>query len=400
MNIKTLAPIWLLILIACLPQISETIYTPSLPDIARTLAVPDAWVEYTLTIYLVGFAIGSLFWGKLSDKFGRKPCLLMGIAIFILGCSGCYFSDSITTLMISRFVQSFGGSTGSVLGQAITRDVFRGVERGKAYSTIAGAISFSPAIGPFIGGVIDQMFGWPSVFLLLMMAGILVFLATSIRLSETHLDRTNSISLGKLTRAFSKDSRVLGFGIVVAACNGIHFSYYAEGSFYLIDLLGLSPSLYGLTFVVLALMAVLGSWISRTLHDHLDTKAILWRGILVQLIGSSLFLVLTIVIGAFNGPPLLSLIITIGSMAILSAGSAMVVPTCLSLALEEYQHAIGTASSLFGFFYYALISLFTFGMGLLHNDTLYPMPIYFFGIVLLILVIFLKVIKGKEKTLR
>ena len=397
MNIKMLAPIWLLILIAGLPQISETIYTPSLPDIARTLAVPDAWVEYTLTIYLAGFAVGCLFWGKLSDKFGRKPCLLIGIAIFVLGCIGCYFSDSITFLMISRFVQAFGGSTGSVLGQAITRDVFRGVERGKVYATIAGAISFSPAIGPFIGGVIDQAFGWPSIFLLLMMAGILVFIATTFSLSETHLNRTNSISLGKLTWTLSKDTRVLGFGILVAACNGIHFSYYAEGSFYLIDLLGLSPSVYGLTFVGLAFMAVLGSWVSRTLHDHLNSKEILWRGILVQLIGASLFLILTLAIGAFNGPPLLSLIATIGSMAILAAGSVMVVPSSLSLALEEYQHAIGAASSLFGFFYYALISLFTLGMGLLHNDTLYPMPIYFFGIVLFILVVFLNTIERAEK---
>jgi Bcr/CflA subfamily drug resistance transporter len=395
--IKALPPLWLLILIAGLPQVSETIYSPSLPDIAHSLAVPDSWVEYTLTIYLAGFAVGTLFWGKLSDRLGRKPCLLIGIAVFILGCVGCYFSTSITQLMISRFLQSFGGSTGSVLGQAITRDVFRGVERGKVYSTVAAALFLSPAIGPFIGGAIDQFFGWTSIFLVLMIAGILVFLSTMFKLPETHSNRTASTSLSKIARNLIRDKHVLGYGLVVAAANGIHFSYYAEGPFYLIDLLGLSPSVYGLTFIGFGFMGILGAWLSRTLHQYFSSKSILWKGILIQLSAVSFFLIATLTLEIFPLPPLISIIVTVGSMATLSAGTAMIVPNCLSLALEDYQHAVGTASSLFGFFYYTLASLMTLFMGLLHNDTKYSMPLYFFGIVLLILVVFLQFINKEEK---
>ncbi|HUX80483.1 MAG TPA: multidrug effflux MFS transporter, partial [Alphaproteobacteria bacterium] len=324
------------------------------------------------------------------------PCLLVGLFIFVLGCLGCYFSDSINLLLVSRFVQAFGGSTGSVLGQAIARDVFRGVQRGKVYSTIGGALSFSPALGPFVGGVVDQAFGWPSIFLLLMIAGTLVFLSVILKLPETHLNRATRHSLKEMAWNLLKDRRVLGFAILVAAANGILFSYYAEGSFYLIDMLGLSPSMYGLTFVGIALASFSGAWLSRTLHNHLTSEAILWRGILVQLGGAGFFVIATVMGGIFNISSLFSIVITVGSMTIIAVGSSMVIPNCLSLALEAYQHAVGTASSLFGFFYYALISLFTLVMGFLHNGTLYPMPIYFFGIIFLTLGVFLKMI-DKEK---
>jgi DHA1 family bicyclomycin/chloramphenicol resistance-like MFS transporter len=392
-----LPPIWLLILITGLPQISETIYTPSLPDIAHSLQVPDAWVEYTLTIYLASFALGTLFWGILSDRWGRRPCLLVSLVIYILGCVGCYFSDSISLLLLSRFVQGFGGSTGSVLGQAIARDAFRGVERGKVYSLVGSAISLTPAIGPFIGGIIDQYFGWSSIFLILMGAGGIVLLILCLKLEETHLTRGSSISLKNLARDLRRDKRVLGYGSLVGSCLGIWFSYYAEGSFYFIDLLELTPSTYGFSFLGLALAGVFGGWLSRRLHDHLSSQAILWKGILVQLSGASFFVAAIVISGFLSVPVFLSITFTIVSIMVMSVGTNMIIPNSLSLALEDYQHAVGSASSFFGFYYYSMISLFTLGMGLLHNGTLYPMPIYFFFISLFILTIYLKFVRKKER---
>jgi MFS family permease len=94
--------IWLIVLIAGIGQLSETVYSPALPAIAASLGVKASWVEYTLTIYLLSFGIGTLFWGRLSDHFGRKPCVLAGLAIYILGSLGCYMADSLSILMISR----------------------------------------------------------------------------------------------------------------------------------------------------------------------------------------------------------------------------------------------------------------------------------------------------------
>ncbi len=131
------APLYIIILMVTIPVLSETIYTPSLPDLAKDLAISANLAEYTLTIYLFGFAIGALIWGNLSDCYGRKPCVLTGFLIYALSCFICYLADNINMLFAARFIQAFGASVGSVLGIAIARDVVKPAERGKMFSTIS-----------------------------------------------------------------------------------------------------------------------------------------------------------------------------------------------------------------------------------------------------------------------
>ena len=384
-----LPALWLIVLIVGLPQLSETVYTPSLPDIAHALHAEESMVEYTLTIYLFGFAIGTLFWGKLSDHFGRKPCVLAGLFIFILGCIGCYFSSTIEMLMISRFIQAFGGSIGSVLGQAICRDSFHGPSLGKAYASIGSGLAIFPAIGPVIGGVIAQHFGWASIFLSLVLFAIILTLLVAKLLPETHqVANRQSVSILEISSSLLKNKKVIGFGLIVSACNGISFSYFAEGSFYLIKILGLTPSEYGLSFIAIAAATMMGGILSKKLHNHHTAKTIMGYGLVIILASASIFSLFTVI--HTNILPLstnLMIGITILSQMSIMFGICMATSNALALALADYKWCIGTASSLFGFFYYSLISLFTLGMGALHNDTLLPMPLYFFGISLFMLIV-------------
>lgn len=386
MSTSNMPPLWLLVLIVGLPQLSETVYTPALPDIARSLRVAHYLVEYTLTIYLFGFALGTLFWGKLSDKYGRKPALLAGLTQYAVGCIGCFYATSITALMISRFIQAFGGSTGSVLGQAICRDAFTGSNCGKVFSIIGGALAFSPAIGPVIGGLIAQWWGWSAIFVLLTIVGITVVIFTITQLPETYTSAPFSLqTIQKTLWVMFTDSKVLAAGFLVAACNGISFSYFAEGPFYLITMLGLSPTMYGLSFMLFAVAGMLGSHVSKKQHDHaVSAYTIMSRGAALVLFGASCFAIGTLLLYALPMHHLYSIILTLACMAFIMAGIGMIIPNILSLALEQYKTTIGTASSLFGFYYYCLISLFTLIMGLLHNDTLLPMPLFFLGIALAI----------------
>lgn len=366
----------LLVLTAGLPLLSETIYSPALPDIAYALSTSDNMAEYTLTIYLFAFALGTLFWGSLSDYYGRKPCLMAGLVIYTLGCLGCFMATSITFLLISRFIQAFGGSTGSVLTQAICRDTFKGSERGKAFAYIGSSLALAPAVGPVIGGMVDQHFGWSAIFLLLIVMGCTVLYCVHNLLEESYPPSIQRVKLVSLGLSLLRDPHVMGSSILVAAVNGISFSFYAEGSFYFIGLLGLSPAQYGFCFVGIASAAFTGALLSRYLHNRQTSMTIIKWGINAIIIGCSLFL--STVLATMANTPLIS--ISLMSMMIITLGIGMVGPSVLAQALINYQYAVGTASSLFGCFYYLLISLLTLGIGTLHNDSLWLMPAYFLGI--------------------
>jgi DHA1 family bicyclomycin/chloramphenicol resistance-like MFS transporter len=385
--IQILQPaVWLIALLAGLSLFPETIYSPSLPSIALALQTSESMVEYTLTIYLLAFGVGTLIWGRLSDRFGRKPCVLGGLMVFIVGCFGCYMSGSINDLLLARFVQAFGGSVGSVLGQAICRDSFHGPALGKTYAVVGSALAVFPAIGPILGGFISENFGWANIFLFLLFFGIVVSLVTAIFLPETHRKESRQpVSIKKVAGLLLHDKKVVGLGLIVAGSNGITFSYFAEGPFLMIQLLGLSPSQYGFSFIVLAISALCGSLLSKKLHDHHTSKTIMNYGINVVLAGCFCASVVAVLSSFILLPNLFLICALLLAQMALAFGSSMVAGNALALALVDYKWCIGTASSLFGFFYYSGISLITLGMGALHNGTLLPMPLYFLAISLLMI---------------
>ena len=395
-DLKITPPIWLIVLIVGLPQLSETVYTPSLPDIARAMQTSASMVEYTLTIYLLGMAVGTLFWGKLSDSIGRKPCIIAGLLVFLLGCMGCYFSTTITMLMMSRFIQAFGGSIGSVLGQALCRDAFFGPELSRVYSSMSSSLAVFPAFGPIIGGLIADNFGWVNIFLFLIAFGLFVCAAVALWLPETHdVARRKKVSVISVARTMIGDKKVIGLGLLVGASNGILFSYFAEGSFFLINLLGFSASHYGMSFMLIASATMLGGIVSKKLHTYFDSMKIMKFGLNIALCSTALFSSI-IMLSSWLGLTSFAIItITILLHMMTVFAVCIITSNALAASLVHYRDCIGTASSLFGFFYMTGISLCTLGIGLLHNGTLFPMPFYFLAIAILMQTTYFLMIKNK-----
>ena len=162
----------LLIALVGFPQISETIYTPALPSVAAGLHTSVFMVEATLAIYFLGFALGVLVWGTISDTYGRRNSMLSGLLVYGIGTWACANSGSVELLLFWRFVQAFGASVGSVITQTILRDSYSGAERTKLFSVMSAALAFSPALGPILGGYISELFDWRANFWALVILSI------------------------------------------------------------------------------------------------------------------------------------------------------------------------------------------------------------------------------------
>lgn len=395
---KKIPSLLMIIFLVGFPQISETIYTPALPNIAHSLMTSSHLVEWTLSIYFIGFAAGVTFWGRVSDHIGRRKSMLYGIIVYCIGCLLCLISPSIYWLLASRLLQAFGASVGSVVTQTIIRDIFQGTERNKVFSVIAIALSAAPAIGPILGGYLVEWVNWRANFILLLFMGIVLLIANFITLAETHPSLNKGVVVTKFSaviKTLMRDKRVWACTFLVGAFNGIYFSYFAEGPFILINLLHFSPSQYGWFGIAIAMGSIVGGKISHKLNEHFSPEVIVFIGGIVTLL-SIMGLNAAILTGYVT--PLVKLSGIVGivlPMSIFAVGMSLVLPNVLSVVLAPYREIAGTAGSIFGLSYYILIAGMTFIMGFLHNGTFFPMPLYFLTLAILIVMVCRILIKNK-----
>src|SRR5271155_3034161 len=175
----------LLAMLTALGPLSMDMYLPSLPDIAHVLAAPTARTQLTISSYLIGFAVGQVFYGPLSDRYGRRPVLLAALAIYIVGTGVCAAAQSIDPLLAARFLQGVGGAGSIVLARAIVRDLYAGVRAARELSLMGSISAFAPIVAPMIGGVLQIAFGWRASFVVMGLAAVAAFIMAARLLPET-----------------------------------------------------------------------------------------------------------------------------------------------------------------------------------------------------------------------
>lgn len=387
--------LFLLIILVGFPQISETIYTPSLPDITNHLHASSNMIQLTLSIYFLGFAFGVFCWGRLSDAIGRRPAMLWGIVVYGVGSLGCYLSGSVEWLLVSRFIQAFGASTGSVVTQTILRESVDGAKRHAVFAKISAALAFTPAIGPLIGGWVDQSFGFRTVFLTLVVMSVGILMYTFFSLSETRVSTTvTKISTLTVASRLVKDRRIWGFGFLIGAMNGILFSYYAEAPFIFIEYFHIKPGVFGFLGIFVALSSIIGAMLSRSMLTKFSAKHIILIGSTVTMVGA---LCLTGLVLSGISPSAIDMWLIIACIFILLLGIGMAIPNCLSLALVQYSDVLGTAGAIFGLGYYLIVSLITSGMSYLHNGSLIMMPVYFLVLAVIMVIVSKKIVSNEAR---
>lgn len=369
--------IGLLIALVGLPQISETIYTPALPNVASGLLASAYMVEATLAIYFLGFALGVLLWGMISDWCGRRHAMLIGLIVYGIGTMGCATVGSVEALLAWRFLQAFGASVGSVITQTMLRDSYDGAERTKLFAVMSGALAFSPAIGPLLGGFISEFFGWRANFLVLVILAIVISIWSILALPETrpsHIERISISKISLLFRSMMKSLVFWGHVLLIGATNGIIFGFYQEAPFVFIEQLGIQPSYYGFFGLLITAATIFSARISYRQSNRFSSHQIIQCGAACVLIGSLLFM-LSIMSGMFN-EKVLGISIAVVTLFFVFFGIGLIIPNSLSHALKPYHMAAGTAGSIFGGCYYLLIAGFTWAMSAFHNGTALPLPLY------------------------
>ncbi|HEY5280870.1 MAG TPA: multidrug effflux MFS transporter [Pseudolabrys sp.] len=334
----------LLAALTAVGPLSTDMYLPSLPDIARALNASTPEVQLTISTYLVGFACGQILYGPISDRRGRKPVLLAAVALFTAASLVCALSNSIEMLIAARTLQALGGSGAVVLTRAIVRDLYSGVRAGRELSLIGSVMALAPVVAPIGGGVLQTAFGWRSVFVVLVAAGVAGLAAVWVLLPET-LQRRDAPAASSMLASYRvvASNRVwlvyLGLGTFSYA--GL-FAWISGASFVLQNLYGLTALMFGFVFAIASFGYLAGTGIAARLVTRFGLDGMTGCGGALLALGG-LLACASLAVGLTSS---LSLVIPV---AVFLAGLGMVLPQAIAGAITPFPERAGAASSLFGF---------------------------------------------------
>lgn len=327
--------------------LSMDLYVPSLPAIGRALHAPTEQVQLTISSYLLGFAAGQILYGPISDRFGRKPVLLVALAIYGIGSVICATTQSIGTLTAVRFVQALGGAGAIVLARAVVRDLYSGVRAGRELSLMGSIQAFAPIAAPVIGGVLQTAFGWRASFILLVVFALLIGSATARLLPETLHKRTpESFSLASMAGLYlsvlKRRAFVAHLGILTTAFIGL-YAWVSGASIVIQGVYGLSPFAFGFIYAVGSSGYLLGTSIAARIVTRLGLDRMIAIGTATMAAGGlGMAAVAASGLGGVGW-----LVIT---MTVYLAGMGLSMPQTMAAALTPFPDRAGTASSLLGFF--------------------------------------------------
>ncbi|MFI2225133.1 multidrug effflux MFS transporter [Streptomyces fradiae] len=334
--------------LTALPPLSMDMYLPALPEVTGSLGAPAATVQLTLTACLAGMALGQLVVGPMSDKWGRRRPLLIGMVVYVLATAACALAPNAALLVSFRLLQGLAGAAGIVIARAVVRDLYDGVEMARFFSTLMLISGVAPVVAPLIGGQILRVTDWRGVFHVLTVVGLLLTLVVWKWLHETLPPaRRHDGGVGsalRTMRGLLADRVFTGYMLSGGFAFAALFAYISASPFVVQEIYGASPQTFSLLFGVnsVGLVAV-GQINGKLLVGRVSLDKALATGLAVITLASAALLLMT---GGVFGP--VGLVPVAAGLFVLMSAMGLAMPNTNAQALMRTPHAAGSASALLG----------------------------------------------------
>jgi len=370
-KIKGFAKFKLIIILAfasSIAPLSTDMYLPALTQVQESFKTSTFLTQLSLASFFTAFALGQLIYGPLSDIFGRKKPLLIGIFIFILSSFACIVIDDIKSFILLRFLEALGGCAGVVIARAIVNDLFELKEAAGIFALMMVFSSLAPMLSPTFGGILLEYFTWQSIFTSLFVLGILLFLMILFGLKESAPKLKNQkFSHKEAMKGYKfvlKDKAFLIYIFTAGFSLSAMFAYLTGSNFVFTQFFNLSELNFATLFGINAFGFVIGANINAKLVQKLHPQKILEKSLLIMLV-----FVIVLILNAFFMPNFWFFEI---SIFVIIAMLGFIAPNTTTLAMARFKEYSGTASAVLGMVQFALAGFISFIVGLSNANT----PLY------------------------
>lgn len=388
-SVSVLVPI--LASLTAFAPLSIDMYLPSFPRIAEEFSVPDPTVELSLASFFVGLALGQLFYGTATDRFGRKHPLYVGLTIYFISSIVCAVSPNIETLIAARFFQALGACGGIVIARAMVRDLFTHQESARVFSLLLLVMGVAPILAPLIGGYVALFFGWRAIFFVVAGVSLIVLWATANFLPETK-EPNPAVKISNTFQNYwriFKDREFLGFTLTGGFAQAGMFAYITGSPFVFIQIFGVPSEKFGWVFGTNALGLIALSQLNGRLLKTYDPNDILRKCLMV----TAIFCVALILAGIFK----LGFWGVAIPLFLFMASLGMIFPNSTAGALSKQGAMAGTASALIGSLQYGLAAISSSLVSSLNNGTTLPVTLLIGGCGIAAFLVFTFLISRKSE---
>ncbi|MBS0941872.1 MULTISPECIES: multidrug effflux MFS transporter [Leuconostoc] len=372
---KEKSSVKLLILLGALmafTSLSTDVFLPAMPEISHDLS---SHAPLLITSFLVGFAVAQLFWGPISDKYGRKIPLLTGIFLFIIGSVGCALANDMFAMIIFRIIQAVGACTGPMIARAVVRDLYSGIKAARVFNVLMIIMSVAPIVGPLIGGQLLSFFSWRAIFTFMAIVGLALFISTLFlkeTLSQTNRRRDFSGIFNSYFAILRNKIFMLSTLVVSSFYLAIYAFISASPSVY-IEHFNVDSRYYGFLFGINVLGLTIVSVFNRRLIDRVP----LFRLVITTILFSFLISLVMLIMNSLNDKSLLSVAVPI---FIIFSSNGIIASATNAIALSYVpSNSVGIASALLGSFQYGSGIISSLLLSIWNSNHPIPMAWIIFG---------------------